>query len=407
MNEKECSCVVNGDQLSPTKKAKLDPIDSSYQPKIVKCESHGIVKSVARRVLREASCNFDVAIASSIAPGANGKPDREQERKVMVLYTGGTIGMKTKNGVYVPEPNYLPKAIRAVPHLHDDEYANHYFPDLDVQPYVLPSAHGEKYRIVYWLFEYEPLLDSSDMTFDDWIKIAKDVYRSYDNYDGFVILHGTDTLSYTASALSFMFENLSKPVILTGAQIPVVEVRSDGRENLIGALILAANYDITEVCVYFNNKLMRGNRSSKIDNSGLDAFNSPNCPILASIEVKIHVDWDNIFRSSESEKVSLQTHLNRNVGLLRIFPSISVECIRAFLASPIEGIVLQTFGAGNIPSNRKDIIDELKKAIDRGAIIVNCSQCYRGQVDAQYHTGAREIKSLAEVTCSVPGAEKC
>lgn len=126
------------------------------------------------------------------------------------------------------------------------------------------------------------------MTFDDWIRIAKDIRKSYHEYDGFVVLHGTDTLAYTASALSFMMENLGKPVVITGAQIPVAEVRSDGRENLIGALIVAANFDIPEVTVYFNNKLLRGNRCTKLDNSGLAAFDSPNMNPLASMDISIN-----------------------------------------------------------------------------------------------------------------------
>lgn len=182
----------------------------------------------------------------------------------------------------------MPLAIRDIPPLNDKEYVEQYYGDYQVQPYCLPPVRHTKKRVVYWLVEYEPLLDSSDMTFDDWIRIAKDIRKSYHEYDGFVVLHGTDTLAYTASALSFMMENLGKPVILTGAQIPVAEVRSDGRENLIGALIVAANFDIPEVTVYFNNKLLRGNRCTKLDNSGLSAFDSPNMNPLASMDISIN-----------------------------------------------------------------------------------------------------------------------
>uniref|UniRef100_A0A915PG20 Asparaginase n=1 Tax=Setaria digitata TaxID=48799 RepID=A0A915PG20_9BILA len=236
-------------------------------------------------------------------------PMRGQEVHVMVLYTGGTIGMKCVDGVYRPEANYLPHAIRNLPLLNDCDYVSTNYAGAKLKPYCLPPLKNLKKRVVYWLVEYDPLLDSSDMTFDDWIRIGEDIQKVYDQYVGFVILHGTDTLAYTACALSFMLENLRKPVVITGAQIPVCEVRSDGRENLIGALIIAANYDIPEVTV----------------------------------------------------KASLQ--------------------------SPTEGIVLQTFGAGNMPSHRSDIIDELEKAVGRGCIIVNCSQCIRGQVDVQYLTG--------------------
>jgi L-asparaginase/Glu-tRNA(Gln) amidotransferase subunit D len=158
----------------------------------------------------------------------SGNPNDEKpmpEARVLVLYTGGTVGMKCKNnGVYEPEAHYLPLAIRDIPPLNDKEYVEQYYGDHQVQPYCLPPVRHTQKRVVYWVVEYEPLLDSSDMTFDDWIRIAKDIRKSYHEYDGFVVLHGTDTLAYTASALSFMMENLGKPVVLTGAQIPVAEV---------------------------------------------------------------------------------------------------------------------------------------------------------------------------------------
>ncbi|KAM3716866.1 L-asparaginase [Dirofilaria immitis] len=329
-----------------------------------------------------------------------------EEAHVLVLYTGGTIGMKYIDGVYQPEANYLLHAIRDLSLLNDDDYVSTYYSDAEIRPYCLPPLQHSKKRVVYWMIEYDPLLDSSDMTFDDWIHIGKDIQRAYDQYVGFVILHGTDTLAYTACALSFMLENVRKPIVITGAQIPVCEVRSDGRENLIGALIIAANYDIPEVTVYFNNKLFRGNRTVKIDNRSMDAFESPNMLPIAYMDVDIKVinihdvaislflegrtfavNYDSIFRSPSMAPFVVHDQLCRNVGLLRIFPSMSIENVRASLQAPIEGVVLQTFGAGNMPSHRTDIIDELKKAVDRGCIIINCSQCVRGQVDIHYLTG--------------------
>uniref|UniRef100_F1KVU4 asparaginase n=1 Tax=Ascaris suum TaxID=6253 RepID=F1KVU4_ASCSU len=309
------------------------------------------------------------------------------ESRVLVLYTGGTIGMKNIDGVYCPEPHYLPQALRDSPDLNDKSYIDAYHADDNVQPYCLPPIPHMKKRIVYWVVEYHPLLDSSDMTFDDWIRIGKDIRQSYYQYDGFVVLHGTDTLAYTASALSFMFENLGKPVILTGAQIPVCEVRSDGRENLIGALIIAGNFDIPEVTVYFNNKLLRGNRSVKLDNSGLEAFDSPNMQPIARMEITIKVNYQSIFRSSSTAPFSVRDRLCRDVGVLRIFPSIPLNTVRAFLLPPTQGVVLETYGAGNMPSRRTDIIAEIRKAVERGCIIINCSQCVRGQVDVHYLTG--------------------
>ena len=150
--------------------------------------------------------------------------------------------------MYSPKPGYLPAMLRDMPPLNDKEYIEQTYSTVNtVKPYSLPPVRGMKKRVVYWIVEYEPLLDSCDMTFDDWIRIATDIRKAYHNYDGFVVLHGTDTLAYTASALSFMMENLGKPVIITGSQIPVAEVRSDGMENLIGALITAGNFDIPEV----------------------------------------------------------------------------------------------------------------------------------------------------------------
>ncbi|KAK5967342.1 Lasparaginaselike [Metaseiulus occidentalis] [Trichostrongylus colubriformis] len=184
-----------------------------------------------------------------------------------------------------------------------------------------------------------------------------------------------------------MMENLGKPVIITGSQIPVAEVRSDGMENLIGALIVAANYDIPEVCVYFNNKLMRGNRTIKLDNAALEAFDSPNMRPLARMDIKIKVNYDSIFRSPNVNPFTVHDNLCRDVGLLRIFPSMSIESVRAFLKPPTKGVILQTFGAGNMPTRRKDIIEALAEAINRGCFVVNCSQCVKGQVDVNYATG--------------------
>lgn len=313
--------------------------------------------------------------------------DVNAESRVLVLYTGGTIGMKSHHGVYYPEPNYLPQTIRNLPPLNDNEYIEANYGHEPVLPYCLPALRQTKKRVVYWVVEYQPLLDSSDMTFDDWIRIAKDIHDAYEKYDGFVVLHGTDTLAYTACALSFMFENLGKPVIITGAQIPVCEVRSDGRENLICSLIIAGNFDIPEVTVYFNNKLMRGNRCLKLDNSGLDAFDSPNMLPVARLEINVKVNYDSIFRSPSTGPFNVQEHLCRNISLLRIFPSISIESVKAALQPPTQGIVLQTYGAGNMPTRRTDIIGEIRKAIERGCIVVNCSQCIRGQVDVNYATG--------------------
>uniref|UniRef100_A0A158P9Q2 asparaginase n=1 Tax=Angiostrongylus cantonensis TaxID=6313 RepID=A0A158P9Q2_ANGCA len=289
--------------------------------------------------------------------------------------------------VYFPRPGYLPEVLRTLPPLNDRAFIESHFAKSHVKPYSLPPVRLMKKRVVYWIVEYEPLLDSCDMTFDDWIRIATDIRKAYHNYEGFVVLHGTDTLAYTASALSFMMENLGKPVIITGSQIPVAEVRSDGMENLIGALIIAGNFDIPEVCVYFNNKLMRGNRTIKLDNAALEAFDSPNMPPLARMNINIQVNYDSIFRSANANPFTVHDNLCRDVGLLRIFPSMSIESVRSFLQPPTKGVVLQTYGAGNMPTKRRDIIEAITEAIKRGCLVVNCSQCLKGQVDVNYATG--------------------
>ncbi|CAD6186563.1 unnamed protein product [Caenorhabditis auriculariae] len=388
---RRCSCGENIVSPSfgtigtpPRKCSKI--LDSSTTPKTLTVqhhhEDHSFMRNISAtdlvaEVQETASTLTNLGITSSSLP----------EARVLVIYTGGTIGMKATDGVYCPVPGYLPEVIRDIPPLNDRHYIDLNYANVAVRPYSLPPVRHMKKRVVYWIVEYEPLLDSCDMTFDDWIRIATDIKKAYHNYDGFVVLHGTDTLAYTASALSFMMENLGKPVIITGSQIPVAEVRSDGMENFVGALITAGNFDIPEVCVYFNNKLMRGNRTIKLDNSALEAFDSPNMHPLAHMAININVNYDSIFRSDKVEAFTVQENLCRDVGMLRIFPSMTIESVRAFLQPPTQGVILQTFGSGNMPTRRMDIIKALKEAIDRGVLVVNCSQCLKGQVDVHYATG--------------------
>lgn len=288
--------------------------------------------------------------------------------------------------------------LRKYKNLHDDLYAQHKFgAAAGMGPLVLPYVDGETRRIIYTITEYSPLLDSSNMSISDWKRIASDIQESYEFYDGFLILHGTDTLSYTASALSFMLENLGKTVIITGSQIPIFETRTDGKDNLTAALIIAGNYVIPEVCVMFGSKLMRGNRTSKMNCNRMDAFESPNVPAIANIGINIEIDYRLIFRPCTVAKFSVCTTLSEHVGLLRIFPSITTATVRAFLQPPMQGVVLQTFGAGNIPSNRQDLIDELKAAALRGVLIVNCTQCTTGSVAEIYATG--QVLKDCGVTC--------
>jgi len=322
--------------------------------------------------------------------------EARNESKVLVLYTGGTIGMiRSPQGALVPMPDALEVTIRGAMHMHDEKYAGERFGvgNTKKAPLVLPSLGPGKKRILYTIYEYSPLLDSSNMTMDDWMNIAKDLRKWYETFDGFVILHGTDTLSYTASALSYMLENLGKPVIVTGSQIPIFEARSDGRDNFLGALIAAGSFIIPEVCVFFNSKLFRGNRTIKRSNGSLEAFDSPNLAPLATFGIDVSVDYRSIFRPMAIAKFKVQATLNRNVCLLRLFPSITIQTVRALLHPPIEGIVLQSYGSGNIPSARTDLLEELRSASANGVLIINTTQCCHGSVSAIYETGTALLEA--------------
>ncbi|XP_059209548.1 60 kDa lysophospholipase isoform X2 [Centropristis striata] len=311
------------------------------------------------------------------------------EARVLVINTGGTIGMTLHDNVLAPKANAFVQGLRRLPILHDEVYAQQtslYQYYGSENSLVLPLSKGNK-RIVYTVLEYCPLLDSSNMTTEDWGRIGKDIEKNYENYDGFVILHGTDTMAYTASALSFMCEHLGKPIILTGSQVPIYELRNDGRDNLLGALLIAGQFVIPEVCLYFYNKLYRGNRSTKVDTGSFNAFSSPNLAPLVTCEVDITINWDTVWRANTTAKFQVSTELNRNVGLLRLFPGITAATVRAFLQPPMEGVVLETYGSGNAPDNRPDLLEELKKATDSGVIIINCTQCLRGTVSTSYNTG--------------------
>ncbi|KAK5857367.1 hypothetical protein PBY51_010619 [Eleginops maclovinus] len=311
------------------------------------------------------------------------------EARVLVINTGGTIGMTLHDKVLAPKANSFFESLRKLPILHDESYAQqtHMYDYYGPENFLVLPLSKEKKRILYSIMEYQPLLDSSNMTTDDWGKIGKDIEKNYEDYDGFVILHGTDTMAYTASALSFMCEHLGKPIIVTGSQVPIYEMRNDGRDNLLGALLIAGHFVIPEVCLYFYNNLYRGNRSTKVDAGSFNAFSSPNLAPLACAEVDITINWDTVWRANTTAKFHVSTELNRNVGLLRLFPGITSATMKAFLQPPMEGVVLETYGSGNAPDNRPDLLAELKKATDCGVIIINCTQCLRGTVSASYATG--------------------
>jgi L-asparaginase len=294
------------------------------------------------------------------------------KKRVYIAYTGGTIGMKQVGGNYLPISNYLQEEMAAIP------------------AFSHPSLPA------YTIQEYTPLLDSPNMTPADWSRIARDVCSRYDEYDGFIVLHGTDTMAYTASALAFMVDGLSKPIIVTGSQIPLCEIRNDAQDNLITALMLAASdFAIPEVTLYFNSRLLRGCRAVKIDADGFDAFASPNFPPLAIVGVEIEVN-SHLVRQAQQDAggLHLQEITEPGVGALRLFPGISADVLENMLRPPLRGLVLETYGAGNAPTNDGRFLDVLAAAAGRGVVIVNCTQCLRGTVDlTKYATGTALAKA--------------
>lgn len=304
-------------------------------------------------------------------------------KKVLLLYVGGTVGMeKNENGALVTKPDVLLKKLKSS-HLHDDKLT--VSNGLKLKNNELISSDVSN-TIVTEIIEYETLLDSSNMSPTEWTRIAKDIECRYEDYDGFVILHGTDTLCYTSSVLSFMFEGLKKPVILTGSQVPICEPRTDAFDNILSSIVLAGCHYIPEVCVYFANKLFRGNRTTKRSSSQLDAFTSPMYHLLAERGIHLKI-YDNYIRSAPHAKFSVNTRLNPNVGVICFYPTITAAMVKFFLKPPIEGAVFQTYGVGNVPSLTNEIMETIKEAIENGVIILNISQCMYGTVSSIYESG--------------------
>ncbi|WP_413112140.1 asparaginase [Thaumasiovibrio sp. DFM-14] len=286
------------------------------------------------------------------------------ERKhIYIAYTGGTIGMQKSAQGYVPVAGFMHDQLNRLPEFHRPE---------------MPK---------FTIHEYDPLIDSSDMSPADWQRIADDIKANYDKYDAFVILHGTDTMAYTASALSFMLENLGKPVIVTGSQIPIAELRSDGQSNLLNALHVAANYPINEVTLFFNNKLLRGNRSTKAHADGFDAFASPNLPPLLEAGINIRVSNDIELSKPPQGEFNVHHMTPQPVGVITMYPGISPEVIRNTLRQPVNAMILLTFGVGNAPQN-PELLGHLRDAHERGVIVLNLTQCFSGKVNmGGYATG--------------------
>lgn len=259
----------------------------------------------------------------------------------------------------------------------------------------VPEIRKFNYKID--VVSFDPVMDSANMQPEHWIGIAEIVVKHYSRYDGFVVLHGSDTLAYTASALSFMLENLSKPVVLTGSQLPVGEVRTDAKENLITSIEIAATVidgkpAVPEVCVYFDYMLFRGNRVSKVNASKFEAFQSPNYPPLAEAGVYLKFNQHLVLKPGK-KSLKLNNRLDTSVAVVKVFPGMQQQWLSAILNSGMKAIILETYGSGNAPVNDW-FVEEIKKAIAAGVIILNVTQCHGGTVEqGVYTTSARLQKA--------------
>lgn len=271
--------------------------------------------------------------------------------------------------------------------------------DFDQITENIPELKRMNYTLT--VHSFDPILDSSNMTPEVWIELARLIARDYDRYDGFVILHGSDTMAYTASALSFMLEGLTKPIIFTGSQLPVNGIRTDAKENFITALEIAAQKKrgkarVPEVCIYFDYKLFRGNRSFKYNSEKFEAFRSPNYPILA--EAGVHLKfYKNDIIEPDGTPFKVHTALESNIGILKIYPGITPAIVQAALMADCRGVIMETFGSGNT-STHPWFIDLLRQAIQSGKLILDISQCKVGSVELGRYETSRQLKDIGVVS---------
>lgn len=302
---------------------------------------------------------------------------KENKPSILILYTGGTIGM-----------------------IRDHETDS-------LQPFDFSGIENKVPEIKKFGYQIDtislkPLIDSSNINISSWVKIATVIKENYNNYDGFVVLHGTDTMSYSASALSFMLENLEKPIIFTGSQLPIGTLRTDGKENLITSIEIAAaklngKAVVPEVCIYFENKLFRGNRTTKHSTKNFSAFISDNYPPLAIAGIEIEYNLSAIHYPTSTGKFKIYNKLNDNVIILKLFPGLSKEAFSSILSIPnLKGIVLETYGSGNAPTT-KWFLSILKQAIENEIIILNITQCDSGGINMGKYETSRELLKMGVV----------
>lgn len=304
---------------------------------------------------------------------------KNPQANLLLIYTGGTLGMVfNEAGALVPFD--FSQIIEKVPSLRN-------------------------FDLTLNVISLEKLIDSSNINPDHWAHIGQIVYDLYAEYDGFIILHGTDTMAYTASALSYMLEGLQKPVILTGAQLPIGAARSDARENLITAIEIASTRlegkpVVSEVCIYFDNFLLRGNRAKKVESVQFDAFQSENYPLLAEAGILIEYNFSAIAPYPEEASLSFFKDLESNVGILKLFPGMHPQYVKGVLNIPgLRGLVLETYGSGNAPTYPW-FLEALEESIKGGLTIVNVSQCMGGRVIQGRYETSQDLKDIGVLSGS-------
>lgn len=297
----------------------------------------------------------------------------EDKTSILVIYTGGTIGMIKDADTGVLRPFDFEQVYDQMPQLKSFNY------EID-------------------FISFDPLVDSSNMKPEMWVRLARLIKQHYGQYDGFVVLHGSDTMAYTASALSFMLENLNKPVVLTGSQLPMGMIRTDGRDNFLAAIEIAAAREddtpiVPEVCIYFENRLMRGNRTTKQNAENFDAFASGNYPLLAEVGVYIRYNRHKILKPN-FKNLKIHTDIECNVSILKLFPGISENVVHNTVNIPgLKALILETFGSGNAPTDPW-LLHCLKQAIDQGLIIFNVTQCQSGSVEMEKYETGRQLEKI-------------
>ena len=298
--------------------------------------------------------------------------NNDRKNKVLLIYTGGTIGMvQDENGAL--QPFAMERIYDALPLLHRTNY-------------LIDSCQLDK------------IIDSSNMTPEFWVDIANIIETHYNDYDGFVVLHGTDTMAYTASALSFMFKNLSKPIVLTGSQLPLGMLRSDGRENIICALEIASGQRVVipEVTIFFESHLYRGNRSTKVSAENFDAFSSFNYPSLAKAGIKISYK-QHLFLPMPDGELKVRKQFDRRIAVLKLFPGITPSVVQSIVRTPnLQGLVIETFGSGNAPTENW-FIDALQEALDKGVIVLNVTQCKAGAVQMRQYQASCDMDRIGVI----------